>query len=75
MIVSVMKTTFQKLKPRIVQYTAYTQFSNDNFRKKLLQSLSLENINTNSNGLEKFLQICMNTLDQMAPRKKIHTWQ
>ena len=70
MIVSVMKTTFQKLKPRIVQYRDYAQFSNDNFRKNLLEYLSLENINTNSNGLEKFLQICMNTLDQMAPRKK-----
>ena len=65
-----MKTTFQKLKPRIVQYRDYTQFSNDNFRKKLLEKLCLENINTNSNGLAKFLQICMNTLDQMAPRKK-----
>ena len=65
-----MKTTFQKLKPRIVQYRDYTQFSTDNFRKKLLENLSLENINTNSNGLEKFLQICINTLEQMAPRKK-----
>ena len=35
--------------------------------------LCLENINANSNGLAKFLQICMNTLDQMAPRKKIHS--
>ena len=75
MIVLGMKTTFQKLKPRIVQYRDYAQFSNDNFRKKLLENLSLENINTNSNDLEKFLQICMNTLDQMAPRTKIHTWQ
>ena len=41
-IVSVMKTTFQKLKPRIVQYRDYTQFSNDNFRKKVLENLSLE---------------------------------
>ena len=70
MIVSVMKTTFQKLKPRIVKYRDYTQFSNYNFRKNLLENLYLENININTNGLEKFLQICMNTLDQMAPRKK-----
>ena len=70
MIVSVMKTTFQKLKPRIVQHVGYNQFSNDNFRKKLPENLSLENINTNSNGLEKFLQICINTLDHMTPRKK-----
>ena len=67
MIVSVMKTTFQKLKPRIVQYRDYAQFSNDNFRKKLLENLTLENVNTNSNGLEKSLQMCMNTLDQMTP--------
>ena len=78
MIVSVMESTFQKLKPRIVQreiYIDYTQFSNDNFRKNVLENLCLENINTNSNGLEKFLQNCINTLDQMAPRKKIHPWQ
>ena len=43
MVVSVIKTTFQKLKPRIVQYRDYTQFSNDNFRKKVLENLSLEN--------------------------------
>ena len=42
--------------------------------KNPLENLSLENINTNGNGLEKFLQTCINTLDQIAPRKKIHTW-
>ena len=31
MIVSVMKTTFQRSKPRIFQYRDYGQFSNDNF--------------------------------------------
>ena len=63
MVVSVIKTTFQKLKLRIVQYRDYTQFSNDNFKKEILETLSLENINTKSNGLEKYLQIPMNTLD------------
>ena len=65
-----MKTTFQKPKPRIVQYRDYTQFFNDNFKKILLENLCLENIYTNSNALAKFLQIYMNTLDQMTPRKK-----
>ena len=65
-----MKTTFQKLMPRFVQYRDYTQFLNDNFRRKLLEKLCLEDINTNSSGLAKFLQICMSTLDQIAPRKK-----
>ena len=63
MVVSVIKTTFQKLKPRIVQYRDYTQFSNDNFKKEILETLPLENINTKSNVLEKYLQIPMNTLD------------
>ena len=69
-----MKTTFQNLKPRIVQYRDHTGFSNDNFRKKLkeinFRKINLENINNNINGLEKFLQICVNTLDQIAPRRK-----
>ena len=62
MIVSVMRTTFQKLKPRIVKYRDYTQFSNGDFRKKLRGNLSLENVNTNSNVPEKLLQICIDTL-------------
>ena len=33
-----------------------------------LENICLENINTNNNCREKFLQICINTLDQMAPR-------
>ena len=44
--------------------------------KKLLENLCLENINTNTNGLTKLLQICMNTLDEITQRKKkIHMWQ
>ena len=64
MVVSVMRTNFQ----RLVQYRDYTQFSNDILGK----NLSLENINTNINGLEKFFQVCINTHDQMAPGQKIH---
>ena len=64
MIVSVMRANFQ----RLVQYRDYTQFSNDILGK----NLSLENINTNINGLEKFFQVCINTHDQMAPGQKIH---
>ena len=58
------------MKPGIVQYRDCTQFSSDNFRKKLLENLSLENINPNSNGLEKFIQICIKTLNRVAPRIK-----
>ena len=70
MIVSIMETIFQKLKARIVHYVRYTEFSNVDYRKNLLQNLSLENINTKNKLLKKILQICINTLDQIAPRKK-----
>ena len=55
MIVSVIKNNFQKLKPRIIiQYRDYTQLSNAGIRKKPLENLSLENINTSSNDRENF---------------------
>ena len=53
-IIIVKKTTFQKMKPKIVLYRDYIKFSNDNFRKKLLMNLSMESIGTNTNSLENF---------------------
>ena len=70
MTVTVMKTTYEKLKPRIANYRDYKNFCNDTFRQKLLEKLVTENINTNCSGLEKFLQICVNTLNNLAPCKK-----
>ena len=70
MAVTVSKTTYQKLKPRITNYRDYKNFCNDTFRQKLLEKLATENINTNCSGLEKFLQICVNTLNNLAPCKE-----
>ena len=69
-IITVKKTTFQKMKPKIVLYRDYIKFSNDNFRKKLLMNLSMESIGTNTNSLENFPQLCIGTFDQFAPEKK-----
>ena len=70
MTVTVMKTTYEKLKPRIINYRDYKIFCNDTFRQILSEKLAAENINANCNGFEKFLQICINTLDIFAPCKK-----
>ena len=70
MTVTVMKTTYEKLKPRITNYRDYKNFCNDTFRQKLLEKLATESIKTNCTGLEKFLQICVNTLNNLAPCKK-----
>ena len=70
MAVTVMKTTYEKLKPKIVNHRDYKNFCNDTFRQILLEKLSTENINTNCSGFEKFLQICIDTLNIFALCKK-----
>ena len=70
MTVTVLKTTFEKLKPNIIHCRDYRKFSNDKFRENLISRLSIENIRVDCNGMEKFLQICIKTLDELAPQKK-----
>ena len=69
MTVTVMKTIFQKLDPKIIHYRDYRKYCNDSFRQDLLSTLVMENINL-SNGLQKFIDICIKTLDKFSSRKK-----
>ena len=69
MTVTVMKTTFQKLDPKIIHYRDYRKYCNYSFRQDLLSTLEMENINL-SNGLQKVIDICIKTLDKFAPEKK-----
>ena len=64
-----MKTSYQKLDPKIAYYRDYNTFCNDNFREHLLSALAMENRDTD-NGLGKFLIVCVKTLDRFAPYKK-----
>ena len=43
MTITVIKTTFQKLKPRLIYYRDYSMFSNDKCREPLSQ-ISMENM-------------------------------
>ena len=70
MTVTVMKTTYEKLKPSIVNYRDYKNFCNDTFRQVIFEKLSTEIINTNCGGFEKILQICIDTLNIFSPCKK-----
>ena len=56
MIVTVIKTTFQKLDPKIIHYRDYRKYNNYSCRQDLLFTLIMENINS-SNGLQKFIDI------------------
>ena len=41
MTVTVMKTTFEKLKPRVIYFRNWNEFCNEKFRTQLLTKLSL----------------------------------
>ena len=70
MVVPIMKTTFRKLKLKIINYRKYKNFSNDIFRDTLSEELSQVRINNDDDRFNNFLRICQNTLDRLAPRKK-----
>ena len=53
MVVTVMKTTFEKLKPRACYFRNLSEFCNEKFRTQLLTKLSLENFNNSSNGINE----------------------
>ena len=70
MRVTVMKATFEKLQPRVVNYRDYKYFENYRFRTDLLSELSKANIEENEEGLSDFLSTCKRILDLHAPRKQ-----
>lgn len=70
MVVAVLKTKLERLKPKIIHYRDYKAFLNDSFREYLMSKLSLKNIIANYNDLENFLQVCLDALDNPEPQKK-----
>ena len=70
MVTIIKRSTFRKLKPKIINYRKYKNFSNDIFRDTLLEELSQVRINNDDDGFDNFIRICRNTLDRFAPRKK-----
>ena len=72
MIDSVMKLLFKNLNLELFNIETILNFLMIILEIKFLENLSLENTTSNSNGLEIFFQICMDTLDQRAPRKNAY---
>ena len=58
MVVTIIKTSFRKLKPKIINHRKYKNFSNDIFRDSLLEELSQVRINNDDEGFNNFLRIC-----------------
>ena len=70
MTVTVMKTFFEKLQPREVNYRDYKYFENNRFRTDLLSQSGKANIEEKENGINSLLNACKRTLDIDAPRKQ-----
>ena len=63
-VITIMKTSFHKLNPKVMDYTKYNFFSNDIFRDSLLEELSQVGIiNNDDDGFNNFLRICQNTIE------------
>ena len=69
MTVTVMRKTFKKMHPRVINYRSYIDFSNEAFRVFLINNLSNEAFVNNDDGLNKFCKTTMDTLNSFAPIK------
>ena len=60
MTVTMMKATFEKVQPKVVNYRDYKYFENCRYRTNLLSELSKVNIEENEERLNYFLNKCKN---------------
>ena len=70
MTVTVLRKTFKKVRPRIINYRSFKHFSNEAFRVSFENNLSNEVYVNNDNGLERFCITAIDTLNKIAAIKK-----
>ena len=73
MTVTVMRKTFKKMRPRVINYRSYRDFSNETFRVSLMNNLSNKAFVNNDDGLQIFYKTTMGTLNSFDPLKKKYT--
>ena len=66
----IFKKTFKKMRPRVINYRSYRDFSNQTFRVSLINNLPNEVFVNNNDGLQKFYKTTMDTLNSFATIKK-----
>ena len=65
-----MKKSFKNFQPQILNCRSNKLFSNDTFRKDLIDKLSNEKFVINDDGLKRFCELSVNILNKHAPCKK-----
>ena len=69
MTVSVLKTHFRKLPPKVVTYRDFKKFENEKFMDSLKLTLNSQDVDYTKNP-QLFFELCRNELEHHAPRKK-----
>ena len=71
MAVTVIKTTYRKLEPRIVHYRDFRYFCNNSFKESLQKAIS-QNLGVGCDEIyESFAASCNKILDNHAPLKEV----
>ena len=69
MTLTVLKSSFAKQKPRILNYRNYKFFNNTLFRDQVLNKLINSNLQISDKGLKHFKEICLSVVNTIAPLK------
>ena len=69
MTVSVLKTHFRKLPPKVVTYRDFKKFENEKFMDSLKLTLNSQDVDYTKNP-QLFFELCRNELEHHAPRKR-----
>ena len=70
MILTVTKITFQKLKPRVINYRDYKHFDNERLIDDLVSEILNSHLEFDNNSFDEFFNMRQSTLDQRAPWKQ-----
>ena len=69
MIFTVMKTSYQKIELRVLNYRHYESFSNERFRESLLENLKEKLLKNSNKSFRNFINSCNSELDIQLPKK------
>ena len=69
MTLTVLKSSFAKQKPRILNYRDYRFVNNTLFRDQILNKLRDSNFQISDKGLKHFKETCLSVLNTIAPLK------
>ena len=70
MIVTVIKISFRKIEPRVINYRDCKSFSNEGFRESLLENLKGTLSENSDKKFSNFMNTCITALDQQLPMMK-----